>query len=197
MVNRDLSVRDNSLTNGSIKVMRYLSIQRDNLKCKKQSPKSLYLRWKPGSRNDPVSNENKTKSVVVFHQNVRGSVKQIRRINNFLVCKLSPGTCLSEHHLRHTKIVFIYVVQYKLGAKCFRESLKNGGVSIFMHDTLQCTSIYLDEFCKEEDIEACAVRINLPSLTIYPYGPYGLQRASVLVQGCTLRLLNYLHYIYL
>ena len=141
MVNRDLSVRDNSLTNGSIKVMRYLSIQRDNLKCKKQSPKSLYLRWKPGSRNDPVSNENKTKSVVVFHQNVRGSVKQIRRINNFLVCKLSPGTCLSEHHLRHTKIVFIYVVQYKLGAKFCRESLKNGGVGIFEHDTLQCTNI--------------------------------------------------------
>ena len=66
-----------------------------------------------------------------------------------------------------------------------------------MHDTLQCTSINLDEFCKEEDIEACAVSINLPSLTIYPCGPYGLHRASVPIQGCTLHLLNYLHFIYL
>jgi len=92
MVNRDLSVGDNSLINGSIKVMRSLSMQRDNLKCKKQSPKSLHLRWKPEASNDPQSNENKRKSAVLFHQNVRGSVKQIRRINNFLVCSLSPGT---------------------------------------------------------------------------------------------------------
>ena len=67
MVNRDLSVGDNFLIKGSIKAIRSLSIQRDNLKCKKQSPKSLHLRWKPEASNDPLSNENKTKSVVVFH----------------------------------------------------------------------------------------------------------------------------------
>ena len=61
---------------------------------------------------------------------------------------------------------FICMDQYKLGAKFCRESLKNGGVSIFVHDTLQCANINLDEFCKEQDIEACAVRINLSSLTI-------------------------------
>ena len=53
--------------------------------------------------------------------------------------------------------------QYKLGTKFCRESLK---VSIFVHDTLQCTNIYLDEFCKEQDTETCAVRFNLSSLTI-------------------------------
>ena len=42
--------------------------------------------------------------------------------------------------------------QYKLGAKFCRESLKNDGVSIFVHDALQCTNINLDEFCKEQDI---------------------------------------------
>ena len=31
--------------------------------------------------------------------------------------------------------------QYKLGVKFCRESLKNGGVSIFVHDILQCTNI--------------------------------------------------------
>ena len=59
MVNRDLSVGDNSLINGSIKVMRSLSIQKDNLKCKKQGPKSL--KWHPQASNDPLSNSNKTK----------------------------------------------------------------------------------------------------------------------------------------
>jgi len=42
--------------NGSIKVMRSLSIQKDNLKCKKQGPKSLCLRWQPHASNDPLSN---------------------------------------------------------------------------------------------------------------------------------------------
>jgi len=56
--------------------------------------------------------------------------------------------------------------QYKLGTKFCRESLKNGGVSIFVHDTFQCTNINLDEFCKEQDTEACAVRLILSYLTI-------------------------------
>ena len=74
--------------------------------------------------------------------------------------------CLNEHHLKRTEIDFIYMDQYNIGAKLSKESHKNSGVSIFVHDSLQCTNINLDEFCKEQDIEACAVRINLSSLTI-------------------------------
>ena len=44
--------------------------------------------------------------------------------------------------------------QYKLGDKFCRESRKSGGVSIFVHGTLQCTNINLDEFCKEQNTEA-------------------------------------------
>jgi hypothetical protein len=41
MINKDLSVGDNSLINDSIKVMRSFKIQKANLECKKQGPKSL------------------------------------------------------------------------------------------------------------------------------------------------------------
>jgi hypothetical protein len=78
----------------------------------------------------------------------------------------SQVLCLTDHHLKYFEIDFIYVDQYKLGAKFCRESLKGGGVNIFAHDTLQCTNINLDEFCKKQDIEACAVKIDLLSLTI-------------------------------
>ena len=74
--------------------------------------------------------------------------------------------CLTEHHLKQFKTDFLYMDQYKLGAKFCRESLKSGGVSIFVHDTLQYTNINLGEFCKEQDNEPCAVKINLLSLTI-------------------------------
>ena len=81
--------------------------------------------------------------------------------------------------------------QYKLGAKLCRESLKNGGVSIFVHDTLQCTNINLDEFCKEQDNEACAVRINLSSLTICIISIYRLPTENVLHTLDS--ILNFLH----
>jgi len=92
-------------------------------------------------------------------------VKQNRGINKFLVSKLSPGT-FTEHHLTASEIDFTYMDQYKLGTKFCRKSFKNGGVSIFVHDTLQCTNINLNEFCSQQDIKACAVRINSSSLTI-------------------------------
>jgi len=84
--------------------------------------------------------------------------------------------------------------QYILGAKFCRESPKNGGVTIFVHDTLQCTNINLDEFCKEQDNEACAVRINLSSLTICIISIYRLPTGNFLHFLHTLdSILNFLH----
>jgi len=105
-------------------------------------------------------------SFTVYHQNVRGVLNKSEELISFLSPDFPQVLCLSEHRLKHTEIDFKYTNQYKLGGKLCRESLKNGGVSTFVHDTLQCTSINLDEFCKEQDIEACAVRINLSSLSI-------------------------------
>jgi len=83
--------------------------------------------------------------------------------------------------------------QYKFGAKFCRESHKSGGVSIFVHDTLQCTNINLDEFCKEQAIQACAIKINL-SLTICIISIYRLQTGIFLHFLHTLDcILNFLH----
>ena len=53
-----------------------------------------------------------------------------------------------------------------------------------MHDTLQCTNINLDEFCKEQDIEACAVKITLLSLTIR------------IISICRSPMRNFLHFLH-
>jgi hypothetical protein len=102
----------------------------------------------------------------VFHWNVRGLLNKSEKLISFLSPDSPQELGLMEHHLKHSEIDFIYVDQYKLGVKFCRRSLKNSGVSIFVHSTLQFTNISLDEFCKEQDIAACAVRINLLSLTI-------------------------------
>jgi hypothetical protein len=50
--------------------------------------------------------------------------------------------------------------QFKLGSKFCRNHLKNGGVCIFVHEDLDFIPISLDNYCKEKDIEVCAVRLQ-------------------------------------
>jgi len=130
-----------------------------------QQVKSQKWQLQPQASNNPVSDSNKTKIFTVYHQNVRGLLNKSEELMSFLTPDFHQVLYLTEHHLKHSEIDFMYMDQYKLGAKFCRESLKNGGVSIFVHDTLQCTDINLVEFCKEQDV-VCAVRINLSSLTI-------------------------------
>jgi hypothetical protein len=61
--------------------------------------------------------------------------------------------CLSEHHLKEYEIKKINMEQYILGANFCRQSLKNGGVCIFIHETITYSIILLQEHCKEPEIE--------------------------------------------
>jgi len=119
-----------------------------------------------GHQHKSIISQDTETSFLVFHQNIRGLLNKAEE----LISSLSPDflqvPCLTEQHLRYFEIDFVYMDQYKLGAKFCRESHKSGGVSNFVHDTLQCMNINLDEFCKEQDIEACAVKINLLAVTI-------------------------------
>jgi len=68
--------------------------------------------------------------------------------------------CFSEHHLRDHEINSIYINSYHLGAKYCRVNLKHGGVSIFIHETLPFTTIDLSEFCIDQYIEICAIKLH-------------------------------------
>jgi len=51
---------------------------------------------------------------------------------------------------------------YILGSQYCRQSLKQGGVSIFVSSDIQFHTINLDRFNKEKDLEICTLRIGLP-----------------------------------
>ena len=145
-------------------------------------------------QHESIDVQDTETSFIVLHQNIMGLLNKSEE----LICSLSPDfpqvLCLTEHHLIHFDIVFIYMDQYKLSAKFCGESHKCGGVSTFVHDTLQCTNINLDEFCKEQSIEACAVKINLSSLTICILSIYRSPTGNFLCFLCTLEsILNFLH----
>jgi exonuclease III len=83
----------------------------------------------------------------------------------------------------------LYIPKHKLGAGYGRKKFKNGGVCIFLQEDLYFTTINLQKYCKEQDIEIIAIQSKLNGnkviiLSIYraPVGDYDY-------------FLNKLHYI--
>jgi hypothetical protein len=68
--------------------------------------------------------------------------------------------CLTEHHVTKAEITLISIDFYNLGAYFCRKFGKNGGVSIFVHQNLQCAPTDLDEFCVDQETEICAVKLH-------------------------------------
>ena len=65
-------------------------------------------------------------------------------------------------------------------------SYKKGGVCIFTHKTIHCMLINLNNFCKEQDLEICAIELHIPSygiciVTVYrsPSGDFIYLKANM------------------
>jgi hypothetical protein len=102
----------------------------------------------------------------VYHQNIRGIRNKTNEIINSLLPELPKILCITEHHLKEHELERISIDHYNLGAKFCRKNLKDGGVSIFVHESLNFFNINIQEFGKEQDIEVCEIKIQLPTITI-------------------------------
>jgi hypothetical protein len=71
----------------------------------------------------------------------------------------------SEHY--QIELEQINVEGYKLGAAYCTKSLVKGGVCIFVHIQYNYSNGELGKYCKEEDIEACALKLELTALNIH------------------------------
>jgi hypothetical protein len=60
----------------------------------------------------------------------------------------------------------ISIEYYKLGTKFCRQQYKNGGVYIFVHESIYFDIIATHCICKEKDLEICDVKRNLPKIKI-------------------------------
>jgi hypothetical protein len=49
---------------------------------------------------------------------------------------------------------------YNLGACYCREQYEKGGVAIYIHKSIQCSNTDIVNYCKEKDIEICALKIS-------------------------------------
>jgi hypothetical protein len=84
--------------------------------------------------------------------------------------------CFSEHHLQQIELEQINLEGYKLGAAYYRKSLLKGGVCTFVHKKYNYSNVDLSKYCKEQDIEACALKLELIALNIYVVTVYTAPR---------------------
>jgi len=110
-------------------------------------------------RNDNLPNRKNNADLIIFHQNIRGLNNKIDELLNFWTTEFPHIFCLTEHHLCDHEINTTCIKYYSLGAKHCRKSCKYGGVSTFVHETLLFSTAELNEFCKDQDLEVCAVKL--------------------------------------
>jgi len=113
--------------------------------------------------NDTNTNKltNSKNLFKIFHQNIRGLKSKVDELSNSLFPDYPNIMCLTEHHLKDYEIDNLPIHQFKLGSKFCIHKFKNGGVCILVHEDLDFFSISLDKYCKEKDIEVCAVRLKI------------------------------------
>jgi exonuclease III len=61
------------------------------------------------------------------------------------------------------ELQLINIDSYKLGANHCRTRHEKGGVCIYVQKNLKYVKIDLDEYCKDKDFEACAIKLNTGS----------------------------------
>jgi exonuclease III len=110
--------------------------------------------------------------------------KRLRDKNNELLGSLLPELphilCLTEHFLTEQEVESLFIDHYSLGTKFCRKILKTGGTCIYVHESLTFTNINLQEFCIEQDIEVCAIKINLSANIIYILSVYRSPTGNVM-----------------
>jgi exonuclease III len=102
---------------------------------------------------------------MVYHQNIRSLRGKFDELLSIWPNACPHVLCFSEHHLHNQEINVLCCSPYKLATKYCRSSSKFGGVCIYVHESVSFTTIDLDMFCKEHEIEVCAVKLCLISVT--------------------------------
>jgi exonuclease III len=115
---------------------------------------------------------NKLSDLLIYHYNIRGINDNIEELLTQWESNQPHILCFKEHHLTEPEMTNTVIKSYNLRTYFCRKFKKNCGLSIFILQNLQFTHIDLDEFCTDQEIEICAVKLhnfstNICILTVY------------------------------
>jgi exonuclease III len=118
-------------------------------------------------RNSLVISDNCKKQVLkICHQNICGLGSKTDELLASLYPNLPDILCISEHHLNSMQIQLISMEDYRLGAEFCRQFFHKGGVCMFIQKQFSFSVINIEIFCKEKELEACALKLKLLSSNV-------------------------------
>ena len=120
--------------------------------------------------NNDINIDNN--SFTIYHQNVCGLKGKIDEIISSMSPNFPHILCLSEHHLKHTEFDQINIEGFKLCTAYCRQTLKRGGVCIFIRKGLECTKIDVNRYCKDQDIEICILNLKTTTFSFHIMAVY-------------------------
>ena len=99
-------------------------------------------------------------TINIYHQNIRSLRYKMNELLGHLNFEHPHILCITEHHLYHEELPLLLVENYVLGS-CYCRKLKHkGGVCVFVHNSLKFTSSDINNYCIDQDFEACAKQLN-------------------------------------
>jgi exonuclease III len=104
-------------------------------------------------------------SLTIYHQNICGLKGKTDDLINSMCPNLRHIFCLSEHHLKHTELDQINIEGFKLCTAYCKQAIKKGGVCIFIQKGLEYSTIDVNKYCKEQDIEICMLNLKTTSIS--------------------------------
>ena len=97
----------------------------------------------------------------IYHQNIHGLKCKVNELMLSLSHEMPHLICLTEHHLKSNEIANTNIPNYIRGADYCRTTLKCGGVCIYVHGTFKFSNISLYKYCREQDTEIAAVKLEI------------------------------------
>jgi exonuclease III len=138
------------------------------------------FKFNPPSYNTLNSDlKDSSNNLKVYHQNIRCLRGKLSQLPNILYSELPQLICINVHHLKDFEMDVMTIDYYQLSIKFCRHQYKNGGICIYVHESIDFDSISTHHVYKEKDLEMHNVKLNLPKIkmiitTIYrsPTGSY-------------------------
>jgi hypothetical protein len=111
-------------------------------------------------------------SFTMYHQNICGLKGKIDELISSMYPHFPHILCLSEHHLKHTELDHINIEGFKLCTAYCRQTMKRGGVCIFIQKGLEYFKIIVNKYCKDQDIEICMVNFKTTAFSFHIMAVY-------------------------
>jgi exonuclease III len=107
-----------------------------------------------------------TNPLILFHRNICGLQKKADELISSVRPNLPYILPLSEHHLKQFELDKISLDGYKLATSYCRKARENGGVCIFVDKNLNFLKVNQSRYCRDQDIEVCALKLEPTVLNI-------------------------------